>query len=116
MPEMRQLFWHAQPGAKSTVVGHIRRGERIAAAINERWGLVTVRQWQVKHLRWFLEDWCLKQGEAKTTRYDYWLTVRVITAALGKLDDWEPHLRGEWCRRGVGGRPPKLVHHRNGRR
>ena len=53
-----------------------------------------------------LERWASEKSEA--TRYDYWRTVRVVAAALGKLQDWRPHLDGAWCRNGIGGRPTKI--------
>ena len=102
------LLNRSTPGANVSINGHIKRGERIADAINERFGVREPRQWQVKHLRWVLERWAVEQ--ASTTRYDYWRTVRVLASALGKWSDWEPHLRGPWCKDGIGGRRPKLAH------
>jgi hypothetical protein len=113
MSEIQQLLLHAQPGADASVAGHIDRGERIAAEINQRWDLSTVRAWKVKHLRWFLIEHC--KIAAPTTRYDYWRTIRVLAAALDRLRDWEPHLRGPWVRSGSGGRKAKLAGRARGR-
>jgi hypothetical protein len=99
------LLKRSLPGSKSSVTGHIERGERIAQAIQQRFGISEPRQWQAKHLRWVLERWASEKSEA--TRYDYWRTVRVLAAALNHWPDWAPHLDGEWCRKGVGGRPVK---------
>lgn len=100
------LLKRSLPGSKTSIAGHIERGERIAQAIQQRFGIREPRQWQAKHLRWVLERWASKKSES--TRYDYWRTVRVLAAALGNWQDWRPYLEGEWCRHGVGGRPPKL--------
>lgn len=100
------LLKRSLPGSKSSITGHIERGERIAHAIQQRFGISEPRQWQAKHLRWVLERWASKKSEA--TRYDYWRTVRVLAAALGKWQDWQPHLDGAWCRNGRGGRSPKI--------
>ena len=51
------LLKRSLPGSKSSVAGHIERGERIAQAIQQRFGISEPRQWQAKHLRWVLERW-----------------------------------------------------------
>lgn len=110
------LLKRAQPGSHASVRAHIRRGEAIAEAIQERWPDIHVpHQWKAKHLRWALEVWAEQQGFSPATHYDYWRTARAIAGAVGHWPDWEPHIRGPWCRpdggkapRGVGGRPPKL--------
>ena len=100
------LLKRALPGSKSSISGHIERGERIAHVIQLRFSISEPRQWQAKHLRWVLERWASEKSEA--TRYDYWRTARALSAALGKWQDWRPHLDGPWCRKGSGGRPPKI--------
>jgi hypothetical protein len=100
------LLKRALPGSKSSVAGHIGRGERIAHAIQQRFGISEPRQWQVKHLRWVLERWA--GGMSDSTRYDYWRTVRALVSVLNHWPDWSIHLRGPWCKPGIGGRPPKL--------
>jgi hypothetical protein len=100
------LLKRSLPGSKSSIAGHIERGERIAQAIQQRFGISEPRQWQAKHLRWVLERWASEISEA--TRYDYWRTVRALAGVLGKWPDWGPHLRGDWCRTGSGGRPSKI--------
>lgn len=113
--KVRTLLERAQPGKTAGVRAHIRRGIALAQAIEGRWpDLRTPRQWRAKHLRWALEVWAAQWGPP--TRYDYWRTARVLAAALGRWPDWEPHLRGPWCRpdgaqkpRGAGGRPAKLA-------
>jgi hypothetical protein len=109
---IRLLLERAQPGTHSSVEGHIKRGERVAKAIQERFGVSEPRQWQAKHLRWVLTVWAADRSLA--TRYDYWRTARSMAAALGKWPAWEPHLRGgAHCltgRKNGGGRPPKLAY------
>ncbi|AUM01336.1 hypothetical protein B4966_15105 [Rhodocyclaceae bacterium] len=97
----------AIPGAKASIRGHIERGERIARAIKDRFGVGEPRQWRAKHLRWALERWT--NGLSASSRYDYWRTARAMASALGHWPDWEPHLRGPWQRQGRGGRPAKLA-------
>ena len=101
------LLKRALPGSRASVVGHIERGERISDAIRERFAISEPRQWHVKHLRWVLERWA--EPLSSSTRYDYWRTARALASVLGRWPDWEPHLRGSWCRRGVGGRPAKIA-------
>jgi len=102
------LLKRALPGSKSSISGHIERGERVAHAIQLRFSVSEPRQWQAKHLRWVMERWASEKSEA--TRYDYWRTVRALASVLNHWPDWEPHLRGEWCRAGRGGRPSKISH------
>jgi len=100
------LLKRSLPGSKSSIAGHIERSERIARAIQERFSISEPHQWQAKHLRWVLERWASEKSGA--TRYDYWRTVRVIAAALGKWQDWQPHLKSGLCRNGGGGRSAKI--------
>ena len=105
------LLSAAIPGSKRTVSDHIKRGERIAAAIQQRYQISTPHQWQAKHLRWFLE--VQTAGMATTSRYDYWRTCRALASTLGHYRNWEPHLRVSWNPHNDkqrGGRPAKLAH------
>lgn len=101
------LLERAIPGAKASIRGHIERGDRIARAIQDRFGIREPRQWRAKHLRWALERWT--SGLSAGSRYDYWRTARALASALGRWPDWEPHLRGPWQRQGRGGRSAKLA-------
>jgi len=113
MSEIRRILDRAQPGARSSVREHIKRGERIQALIAERWGIENPRQWKAKHLRWALEVG-LADHSART-RYHYWRTARALAAAMGRWPAWEPYLRGPWVRPSgeIGpletGRPPRLA-------
>jgi hypothetical protein len=104
------LLSAAIPGSKPTISDHIKRGGRIAAAIQQRYQTGNPHQWQAKHLRWFLE--VQTAGMSSASRYDYWRTCRVLASALGKWPAWEVHLRGDWNphgKRHSGGRPAKLA-------
>jgi len=112
---IEMLLKRAQPGKNSGVKAHIKRGQRIASRIEERWRISEPYQWKVKHLQWFLKADTAALSPA--SRYDYWRTARVIAAALGHWHDWEPHLRGPWTRPkppgpqpgAPGGRPHKIA-------
>jgi hypothetical protein len=123
MSEMRRLLERAQPGSRGGVSRHIERGEVMRELIAGQYpGIVRPEQWRAKHLRWVLEGGL--SDRALATQYDYWRSARVIAAALGRWGDWEPHLRGPWCRpdgsgetpAGAGGRPAKLAHRARSRR
>ena len=102
------------PGKTRSVQRHTRRADQIGAVIWRRWQVIPA-QWQVKHLRWYLSH--ETRDLAPASRYDHWRTVRALIAALGRLDDWLPLLRGPWLRptgdasksnRHLGGRPARL--------
>ena len=82
----RELLSRRMPGLDPTTVReHVVRAEQAAAVIWRRWQ-VGPYQWQVKHLRWYLEH---RTDEMKPgTRYRHWLTVRALVYALGRSDDW----------------------------
>lgn len=99
MNEIRRLLDRTQPGSRAPgriVREHITRGEQIRAGIEARWGIGSPWQWRVKHVRWWLERGMA--GRSPSTRYAHYRTVRAISAALGRWNDWEPHLRGTWQR------------------
>jgi hypothetical protein len=53
--------------------------------IYRRWH-VGPHQWQVKHVRWYVEHGT--DGFTPSTRYRDWLTLRLLSTALGKEVDW----------------------------
>jgi hypothetical protein len=78
----RELLSRRMPGLDPTTVReHVIRAERVADVIWRRWQ-VGPWQWQVKHLRWYLE--CKTKGMRPGTRYRYWLTIRALVYALGR--------------------------------
>ena len=92
----RELLSRRMPGLDPTTVReHVIRAERVAAVIWRRWQ-VGPWQWQVKHLRWYLE--CKTKGMRPGTRYRYWLTIRALVYAVGRGEDWVRRLRGPWVR------------------
>ena len=101
------LLKRALPGARTSVAGHIKRGESIAGAIQRQFKIGEPYQWQAKHLRWVMEAW--SREFSPSTRYDYWRTARALASVLGHWPNWEPYLRGPWCKKGIGGRKPKLA-------
>nr|WP_093192722.1 hypothetical protein [Thiocapsa sp. KS1] len=116
MSAIRRLLARAQPGSSGGVAQHIRRGERLAALIKDRWGINRPEQWRSKHARWAIEHGLADASPA--TRYHYYRTIRVLAAAMGHWPNWEPHLRGAWttptgtgtrASADRGGRPPKLA-------
>lgn len=113
MSQIQKLLRRAQPGTTAAVRRHIRRAEQIADTVAAYWGVDGPWQWKVKHIRWYLTEACA--GMSTKTRYDHWRTLRATIAAMGRLADWEPHLRGPWQHRAgrpgrqPGGRPAKLA-------
>jgi len=108
----RELLSRRLPGLDPTTVReHVIRAEHIAETIWRRWQAGPY-QWQIKHLRWYLEH--RTSGLKPGTRYRHWLTVRALVYALGRSDDWLPRLQGGWIRPNgdarelQAGRPPSL--------
>lgn len=107
------LLKRSLPGAPKSIGAHIKRGERIAKAIQQNFGVAEPQQWQAKHLRWVIERWA--SSKSAPTRYDYWLTAVKLASALNHWPDWEPHLRGPWGSvkakggKSKGGRPLNLA-------
>jgi hypothetical protein len=92
----RELLSRRMPGLDPTTVReHVVRAEHIAETIWRRWQ-VGPWQWQVKHLRWYLEH--RTNGMKPGTRYRHWLTIRALVYALGRGEDWEGRLKGPWVR------------------
>jgi hypothetical protein len=92
----RALLNRRLPGPRRTTVrAHLRRAERIAKLIYQRWQ-VGPYQWQVKHVRWYLER--RTEHLRPSARYRHWLTLRLLVVALGRDADWNLHLVGPWQR------------------
>ncbi|MNE35107.1 hypothetical protein D3C76_1266510 [compost metagenome] len=69
-------------GSYATRQRHLRQAKVIQAAIAERWHRETPWAWQRKHVVWFLEHHLGSCSES--TRYYYWLTVRLLARRLEK--------------------------------
>jgi hypothetical protein len=80
-------------GSLKTINKHLERAKIIATAIDKRFGK-NVYQYQVKHLKWFLNHFI--DSYAKGTKYNYWLTVKLIISFIGKSNQWLVLLRGDW--------------------
>ncbi len=107
----QSLLANRLPGSRrGTVRQHLARTARIADTIFRRWHAGPY-QWQLKHLRWHLQE--CTADLATGTRYRHWLTVRLLILALDR-DGWIERLNGPWVRpsgrRGPlkAGRPPNL--------
>lgn len=96
MTDMRLFLRDVLTGSPSNRARHLRQARAIQHAINQRWGIANPHRWQVKHLRWFLENHC--DEFAPASRYRYWLTVALIARRRHRLEDWQVHLRGTWLR------------------
>lgn len=75
-------------GSNATRQRHVRQAKIIQAAISERWKRDNPWTWRRKHLAWILY-----QGiplRARATRYQYGLTVQLITQRLGKSWQFKP--------------------------
>ncbi len=76
---------------------HLIQAGVIQSDIEQHWGLKHPRQWQVKHLRWFLQK---QQSTASAeTCYRYWLTTQLLVLRLNRTNDWIPLLSGPWAQR-----------------
>jgi len=69
-------------GSHATQQRHLRQARIIQTEISERWQRQIPWAWQKKHLAWFLDERLKMHSEA--TRYQYLLTVRLITRRLEK--------------------------------
>jgi hypothetical protein len=69
-------------GSHTTRQRHLRQAKAIQAAISNRWHRDNPWTWQLKHYRWFFDQ--EMKHLAATTRYYYYLTLRLISFRLGK--------------------------------
>ncbi len=93
---MEYLISRKLSGNRQTrVKEQTRRANQIAVSIWQRYQ-VGPYQYQLKHLRWYLETQTKHLKSA--TRYRHWLTIRNILTALGKQDGWLGHLQGPWIK------------------
>lgn len=69
-------------GSYATRQRHLRQAILVQAEISKHWQLETPWSWQRKHVAWFLESHLARRSE--TTRYYYFLTMRLIARRLAK--------------------------------
>jgi len=104
--QARALLARSLPGSRrGTVAAHLTRAERVADLIWRRWQVGPYR-WRVKHLRWYLTTQARRYSTS--TRYRYWLTVRVLVQSLEQDEDWLARLRGPWVRPTAEGGPLRI--------
>ena len=96
MRDMHLFLRDVLSGSPASRDRHLRQARIIQNAINQCWGIANPYRWQVKHLRWFLNEHCPEL--APVSRYRYWLTVALIARRRHRLEDWRVHLRGAWTR------------------
>lgn len=90
---MLHLFKRRLKGSRQKLNRHYNRSRYIVDIL---WAQFQVGpyQYQVKHLRWYLTD--AIEPLLPATRYQHWLTVKILLEALGKEDEWIGHLQGSW--------------------
>lgn len=91
----RSLLAKRLPGSRrGSVRRHLARSGHIADTVWRRWQIGPY-QWRLKHLRWYLQE---RTGDyTGSTRYQHWLTVRLLILALDK-HGWVERLNGPWVR------------------
>lgn len=93
MSDIDRLLYGVVKGKKSNIKKHIQRGERIENIIYAKYKIKATK-WRVKHLKWFLMSQTNQLSSA--TRYDYFLTIKLLAHRLHKWQDWQKHLKGPW--------------------
>lgn len=100
-------------GSKVTRRGHRRRLRQVREMILHRFGIHKHWKWKLNHLRWVLEHGLADR--APTTRYDYWLSIRLYASSRQKFKCWKDQLSGPWQNPdgenrepGIGGRKANL--------
>ncbi|MBD8682991.1 hypothetical protein [Pseudomonas sp. CFBP 13719] len=80
--DMRLFLDAVLTGSHATRQRHIRQAQTIQKAIRKRFGRDNPWSWQLKHFRWFEEQYLKSRSPA--TRYYYQLTEWLIIKRLGK--------------------------------
>lgn len=70
-------------GSKTTQRRHLRQARIMQAAIQQRWQRDNPWTWQLKHLRWFLNEYL--KGHSISSRYYYKLTAALIWKRKGSI-------------------------------
>ena len=89
------LLLRSLPGSTNRKRDYVPLAGLVAERIWKRWK-VGPWQWRCKHVRWYLD--VATADLSPRWRYKHWLVVKAMIAARGKLNDWEPRLRGPWMR------------------
>jgi hypothetical protein len=93
--KMINLLGKRLTGSSESIKSHKKRALKIARAIHYQYG-VNVYQYQLKHIKWFLD--VANQSLKSNSQYNYWLTIKEIAAIIGKSEDWLPRMQGPWVR------------------
>lgn len=92
--DMEHLLTRKLTGKRQCrVQEHLKRASQIAACIWKRFSIGPY-QYQLKHLRWYLNTQTKLLKPA--TFYRHWLTVKNIIGALDKESIWLNQLEGTW--------------------
>lgn len=68
-------------GSKVTQQRHLRQARIMQAAIQQRWQRDNPWTWQLKHVRWFLNQYL--KDHSRASRYYYRLTAALICKRMG---------------------------------
>ncbi len=90
----KSLSSRAFRGNRQSIKQKTKHIINMSEAIRLRWD-VHPYDWQVKHLRWFLEVWI--SDRAPGTKYRYFRYLREILIFQNHWDDWKGYLKGPWC-------------------
>lgn len=91
------------PAAERTRRRHIRRMEKMIAAIQDRFSDIRhPNQIKLKHVQWLQDNWL-----SETTAKDYRTSLRLLIRALGREECWAKPLNMQ--PRSRGGRPTSLA-------
>lgn len=90
---MQHLMKHRLKGSRKKINEHYNRTLYMSDLLWTKFQ-VGAYQYQLKHLKWYLEEDTKQLLPA--TRYRHWLTVKIILETLNKEADWAPQLQGSW--------------------
>lgn len=96
--EARSIARRAFSGSRHVIYQKEKHLVNAAEAIRHRWN-VAPRQWQAKHVRWFLEVHL--SGRSAGTRYRYFRYLRSVLVCMNKWDGIEVFIQGGWTAPGI---------------
>lgn len=91
--EARSFSRRVFRGSRKVIYEKEKHIVNASEAIRKRWD-VGPKNWQAKHIRWFLQIYL--KDRSVGTRYRYFRYLREILIAINKWDDFEPSLNGPW--------------------
>lgn len=93
--EARSISRRAFTGSRHVVYQKEKHLVNCAEAIRKRWG-VSPKNWQAKHVRWFLEVALVDKSCG--TRYRYYRYLRSALIEMDKWDGVEAFVIGSWTK------------------